>query len=232
MSGMDQFRSPLPKRILVVDDEAALRLLLKTYLAKEGFEVVEAATGGEALSLIQTGRIDLAVIDVMLPELDGFEVVRSIRTWSSLPIILLTARGEETNRVVGLELGADDYVVKPFSAREVVARVRAHLRRSERFAESESMLRLGAIELDPVSRRCTLHEQPVELTRREFDLLLRLLENPGRVLSRDQLLEAAWGTTYISAKTVDVHVAALRRKLGSDIRISALRGVGYRLEEP
>jgi two-component system, OmpR family, alkaline phosphatase synthesis response regulator PhoP len=226
-------RTALPKRILVVDDEAALRLLLKAYLAKEGYEVLEAATGGQALSVIQAGGIDLAVIDVMLPELDGFEVVRSIRTWSSLPIILLTARGEETNRVVGLELGADDYVVKPFSAREIVARIRAHLRRTERFDEDGSVpLSVGAVEVDPAARRCTVQGRPVELTRREFDLLLHLLENPGRVLSRQQLLEAAWGTTYISPKTVDVHVASLRRKLGSELTISALRGVGYRLEKP
>lgn len=231
MSSMNVLVGP-PKRILVVDDEAALRLLLKAYLTKEGFEVVEAATGGEALSLIQTDRVDLAVIDVMLPEVDGFAIVRSIRTWSSLPIILLTARGEETNRVVGLELGADDYVVKPFSAREVVARIRAHLRRTERFGEDVSGLRVGAVEVNPASRRCTLNDQPVELTRREFELLALLLENPGRVLSREQVLEAAWGTTYVSPKTVDVHVAALRRKLGNDIRITALRGVGYRLEAP
>jgi len=218
-------------RILVVDDELALRLLLRAYLAKEGFEVLEASNGEQALSVFRQGGVDLAVVDVMLPELDGFEVVRRIRARSSVPIILLTARGEETNRVAGLELGADDYVVKPFSAPEVVARVRAHLRRIRGFEEPRSVLRLGGVELDKASRRCTAEGRPVELTRREFDLLLVLLENSGRVLTRDQLLDAVWETTYVSLKTVDVHVAGLRRKLGGAIQISSLRGVGYRLED-
>jgi len=217
-------------RILVVDDEPALRRLLRAYLDKEGFEVLEAASGQQALALFRSGDVDLAVIDVMLPELDGFEVVRRIRARSSVPIILLTARGEETNRVAGLELGADDYVVKPFSAPEVVARVRAHLRRMRGFEEPGSVLRVGGVEVDRTSRRCTVGGRPVELTRREFDLLLVLLERSGRALTREQLLEAAWGTTYVSAKTVDVHVAGLRRKLGDAVQISSLRGIGYRLE--
>src|SRR6266511_3721923 len=166
-------------RIHVVDDEPALRRLLRAYLDKEGFEVLEAASGQQALALFRSGDVDLAVIDVMLPELDGFEVVRRIRARSSVPIILLTARGEETNRVAGLELGADDYVVKPFSAPEVVARVRAHLRRAEGFAAEENVLRLHGLELDRVERRCLVQGQPVELTRREFDLLLVLLERSG-----------------------------------------------------
>jgi two-component system, OmpR family, response regulator RegX3 len=217
-------------RILVVDDEPALRHLLKAYLAKEGFEVLEAASGAQALSLLRAGGVDLAVVDVMLPEVDGFEVVRRIRARSAVPIILLTARGEETNRVAGLELGADDYVVKPFSAPEVVARVRAHLRRVSGFEEAGYVLRAGGVELDKASRRCTVDGRPVELTRRELDLLLVLLESSGRVLTRDQLLDRAWGTTYVSPKTVDVHVATLRRKLGDALRISSLRGIGYRLE--
>ncbi len=217
-------------RVLVVDDEPALRHLLKAYLTKEGFEVLEAASGEQALSLLRGGGVDLAVVDVMLPELDGFEVVRRIRARSAVPIILLTARGEETNRVAGLELGADDYVVKPFSAPEVVARVRAHLRRVRGFEETGSVLRAGRVEVDRGSRRCTLAGRQVDLTRREFDLLLVLIERSGRALTRDQLLDAAWGTTYVSPKTVDVHVAALRRKLGDALHISSLRGVGYRLE--
>lgn len=217
-------------RILVVDDEPALRHLLRAYLAKEGFEVLEAASGEQALSAVRGGGVDLAVVDVMLPELDGFEVVRRIRARSSVPIILLTARGEETNRVAGLELGADDYVVKPFSAPEVVARVRAHLRRVRGFEETGSVLRAGRVEVDRASRRCTVDGRPVELTRRELDLLLVLIERSGRALTRDQLLDAAWGTTYVSPKTVDVHVATLRRKLGTALHISSLRGIGYRLE--
>jgi DNA-binding response OmpR family regulator len=219
-----------PSRILVVDDELALRRLLRAYLSKEGFEVLEAATGEQALTIMREGGVDLAVVDVMLPELDGFEVVRRIRARSSLPIILLTARGEETNRVAGLELGADDYVVKPFSAPEVVARVRAHLRRSRGFGEPDASLRAGRVQVDRSSRRCTVDGRQVGLTRREFDLLTAFLERTGRALTRHQLLEAAWGTSYVTLKTVDVHVSALRRKLGDAVQISALRGVGYRLE--
>jgi DNA-binding response OmpR family regulator len=217
-------------RILVVDDERALRHLLEVYLAKEGFEVLEAADGEQALTLLGDCRVDLAVVDVMLPGMDGFEVVRRIRARSSIPIILLTARGEETNRVAGLEIGADDYVVKPFSAPEVVARVRAHLRREHEYVEQSPVLRVGAVEIDPASRRCTLQGRPVDLTRREFDLLAVMAENVGLALSRDQLLDAGWDLTYVSPKTVDVHVAGLRRKLGDAISISTLRGTGYRLE--
>lgn len=217
-------------RILVVDDERALRHLLEVYLAKEGFEVLQAADGEQALAMLGDGRVDLAVVDVMLPGMDGFEVVRRIRARSAIPIILLTARGEETNRVAGLEIGADDYVVKPFSAPEVVARVRAHLRRNHDFVEHSPVLRVGSVELDPGSRRCTLDGQPVELTRREFDLLAVMAQNVGLALSRDQLLDAGWDITYVSPKTVDVHVAGLRRKLGDALRISTLRGTGYRLE--
>jgi DNA-binding response OmpR family regulator len=217
-------------RVLVVDDERALRHLLKVYLAKEGFEVLEAADGEQALSVLDDGGVDIALVDLMLPGIDGFEVIRRIRARSSIPIILLTARGEETNRVAGLEVGADDYVVKPFSAPEVVARVRAHLRRERDFTEQTPVLRVGGVEVDPASRRCTLEGQSVELTRREFDLLAVLAQNVGLVLTRNQLLDAAWDTTYVSPKTVDVHVAGLRRKLGDAISISSLRGTGYRLE--
>jgi two-component system response regulator RegX3 len=217
-------------RVLVADDERALRHLLKAYLAKEGFEVIEAATGEQALSVLRGGGVDLALVDVMLPELDGFEVVRQIRASSTVPIILVTARGEETNRVAGLELGADDYVVKPFSAPEVVARVRAHLRRVRGLDDSGSVLRVGGCELDLSSRRCSVDGREIELTRREFNLLHALVENAGQALTRDQLLVSAWGTSFVSPKTVDVHVAALRRKFGDALSITALRGIGYRLE--
>ncbi|MEA2580075.1 MAG: two-component system, OmpR family, response regulator ResD [Actinomycetota bacterium] len=216
----------------MVDDEPSLRHLLKAYLVKEGFEVIEAATGEQALSVLRGGGVDLALVDLMLPELDGFEVVRRIRAQSSVPIILVTARGEETNRVSGLELGADDYVVKPFSAPEVVARVRAHLRRARGFEEAASLLLVGDVQVDRSSRRCSINGREVELTRREFDLLQVLSENAGRALTREQLLDAAWGTAFVSSKTVDVHVSALRHKLGDAVRITALRGIGYRLEAP
>lgn len=217
-------------RVLVVDDERALRHLLKVYLAKEGFQVLEASDGEQALAIHDEGGADIAVVDVMLPGIDGFEVVRRLRARSNIPIILLTARGEETSRVAGLEIGADDYVVKPFSAPEVVARVRAHLRRERDFSEPTSVLRIGGVEVDPAARRCTSGGEPVELTRREFDLLAVLAQNAGLALTRNQLLDAAWDTMYVSPKTVDVHVAGLRRKLGDAISISSLRGTGYRLE--
>jgi DNA-binding response OmpR family regulator len=217
-------------RVLVVDDEEPLRRLLRLYLDKEGYEVVEADNGLDALSALRRGGIDVALVDVMLPELDGFEVVRRIRTESGIPIILITARGEEAQRIAGLEIGADDYVVKPFSAPEVVARVRAQLRRARGQIAGQEPLRIGDVVLDAEARRVAVDGEEVDLTRREFDLLAALLRDPGRVHTREGLLEQVWGSPYLQPKTVDVHVAALRRKLGAALRISSLRGVGYRLE--
>jgi DNA-binding response OmpR family regulator len=218
------------ERVLVVDDELPLRRLLRLHLAKEGFTVLEASTGAEALEHLRNGDVDVALVDVMLPEIDGFELVRLVRRDSTVPIILVTARGEETSRVAGLEVGADDYVVKPFSAPEVVARVRAQLRRAQGFASDTGTLRGGRVELDTLARRCVVDGREIELTRREFDLLATLLEHPSQVLSRVQLLEAAWETAYLSEKTVDVHVSSLRKKLGGAVSIVAVRGVGYRLD--
>jgi DNA-binding response OmpR family regulator len=215
---------------LVVDDERAVRKLLRLYLEPEGYAVVEADNGLDALSLFRRGGLDVALVDVMLPGIDGFELVRRVRTDSAVPIILVTARGEEASRVTGLELGADDYVVKPFSAPEVVARVRVQLRRLSG-PEPDRLLRYGAIELDELTRRVTMDGREVELTRREFDLLAALLRYPGRAHTRAGLLELVWGSQFLSPKTVDVHVAALRRKLGGGVQIRALRGVGYRLED-
>lgn len=217
-------------RVLVVDDEHALRRLLRLYLEKEGYEVLEASDGLDALSLLRRGGIDLALVDVMLPELDGFEVVRRIRTESGIPIILVTARGEEAQRIAGLELGADDYVVKPFSAPEVVARVRAQLRRVRGHFGALEPLQIGSVALNEDARRVTVDGEEVELTRREFDLLAALLRDPDRVHTREALLEQVWWSTYLQPKTVDVHIAGLRRKLGDALEISSLRGVGYRLE--
>lgn len=217
-------------RILVVDDELSLRRLMRLYLGKAGFAVQEASTGSQALAALRRGDIDLAIVDVMLPELDGFEVVRQARRNSSIPIILLTARGEEASRVAGLEVGADDYVVKPFLAHEVVARVRAQLRRARGFDADAATLRVGPVELDRRARRCTIGGEGVELTRREFDLLETLLASPGRAFTRDQLLDEVWGSRFVSEKTIDVHIVGLRRKLAGAVRISTLRGVGYRLE--
>ena len=221
---------PPSARVLVVDDEIALRRLLRLHLSKEGFAVIEASTGTEALHHLRSGTVDVALVDGMLPEIDGFEVVRLARQETTVPIILVTARGEETNRVAGLEVGADDYVVKPFSAAEVVARVRAQLRRTHGFPQTAATLRAGRVELDPLARRCLLDGSEVELTRREFDLLATLLEHPSQVLTRVQLLERAWETGYLSEKTVDVHVSSLRRKLDGAVDVVAVRGVGYRLD--
>ena len=217
-------------RILIVDDELSLRRLIRLYLTKAGFTVAEASTGPEALAVLRRGEVDLAIVDVMLPEVDGFEVVRQARRNSSIPIILLTARGEEASRVAGLELGADDYVVKPFLAHEVVARVRAQLRRARGFEDDAATLRVGMVELDRRARRCTAGGDAVQLTRREFDLLETLLGSPGRAYTRDQLLDEVWGSRFVSEKTIDVHIVSLRRKFGDALRISTLRGVGYRLE--
>lgn len=217
-------------RVLVVDDEHAQRRLLRLYLENEGYTVLEADNGLDGLSLLRRGGIDVALVDVMLPGLDGFELVRRVRAESSVPIILLTARGEETHRVAGLEIGADDYVVKPFSAPEVVARVRVQLRRASGVVVEPGPLRHGSLELDQQARRVSVDGRGVQLTRREFDLLVALLREPERVHTRERLLELVWGSTYLQPKTVDVHVAGLRRKLGDALRITALRGVGYRLE--
>lgn len=217
-------------RVLVVDDEHSLRRLLRLYLEREGYEVLEADNGLDALSTLRRDGIDVALVDLMLPELDGFSLVRRIRERSALPIIVITARGEETNRIAGLELGADDYVVKPFSAPEVVARVRAQLRRSRGMVGGRSPLRQGEVELNEEGRRVNVSGREVEFTRREFDLLAALLREPARVHTRESLLELVWGSPDYQAKTVDVHIAGLRRKLGDALRIAAVRGVGYRLE--
>ncbi len=219
---------PVP-RILVVDDERSVRKLLRLYLEREGYTVVEADNGLDALSLLRRGGLDVALVDVMLPGIDGFELVRRLRAESTLPVILLTAKGEETSRVAGLELGADDYVVKPFSAPEVVARVRVQLRRMGA-VERGQVLQHGPIELDEESRRVSLDGRELELTKREFDLLAALLREPERVHTREGLLELVWGSPYLSSKNVDVTVASLRRKFGGALRVSALRGVGYRLD--
>ncbi len=218
--------------VLVVDDEQPLRHLVRMYLEKERWRVVEAGTGPEALATFDREPVDLALIDVMLPELDGLEIVRRIRRTSHIPIILLTARGEEASRVAGLEVGADDYVVKPFSMLELVARVRAQLRRVGEFSEEAQpeVETIGEVQLDRSARLCRVGDRLIGLTRREFDLLATMFDHAGHVLTRQQLLEAAWGTTFLSPKTVDVHIAALRKKLGDAVRITALRGVGYRLE--
>jgi DNA-binding response OmpR family regulator len=218
--------------VLVVDDEPDLRALLRPYLEADGYTVVEAGSGPGGLAAMHRDRPDLAVVDVMLPGFDGFELLRRIRESSDIPVILLTAKRAEGHRIAGLRKGADDYVLKPFSAPELVARVAAVLRRAGHSDERAPVVRLGSITIDESARAVTVAGEPVSLTRREFDLLLALAAQPGRVLTRAQLLAAAWDTTFVSAKTVDVHLAGLRRKLGGDLRVQALWGVGYRLDPP
>jgi DNA-binding response OmpR family regulator len=219
--------------VLVVDDEHGMRLLLRRYLEREGYRVVEAADGAQALQLFAAQPIDLALVDVMMPKVDGFDLVRQLRADSDVPVILLTGRGEESARVAGLELGADDYVVKPFSVPELVARVRARLRRpgTEQLPPAR-VVEVGRVRADLDSRRAWVDEDELDLTRREFDLLSAMLATPGRVQTREQLLDKAWGTSFVSAKTVDVHLSGLRRKLGDAVAVSTVRGVGYRLDAP
>ena len=217
--------------ILVVDDERSIRRLLRMYLTDAGYTVAEAPDGEAAVDQVRMGGIDLVLLDLMLPGMDGYEVCRRIREIGSIPVIMVTARDDEANRITGLELGADDYVVKPFSPVEVVARVKAVLRRVGAPPDPNRVLRAGSAQLEPLSRRATVNGEEVDLTRLEFDLLAELAAHPRVVYTRERLLEKVWGyQSPVGGKTVDVHVANLRKKLGDDIGIVAVRGVGYRLE--
>ena len=214
-------------RILVVEDEDAIAEPLVDGLRREGFDVERAATGGAAL---EAAEPDLVLLDLRLPDTDGLDVCRRLRERSSVPIIVVTARGEEADRVVGLELGADDYVVKPFGLRELIARIRAVTRRTSMQTHVHGPLRVGGLEIDERARRAQLDGNPLDLTPKEFDLLAALARDPGAAVSRRRLLEEVWETTwYGSSKTIDVHVAALRRKLGDPGWIETVRGVGFRL---
>jgi DNA-binding response OmpR family regulator len=217
-------------RVLVAEASPRVREVISAYLRRDGFQVLGAASGLEALLVLRRGTVDIALVDPMLPEIDGLELVRRVRRESTVPIIMLTAGRDEAARVAGLDAGADDYVVKPLSMLEVTARLRAQLRRARGFGSEETVLHTGDLGLDLDARRCTIAGREVELTRREFDLLGALLSYPGRVHTRSQLLELVWGTDSISPKTVDAHIAALRRKLGSAVSIATLRGLGYRLD--
>lgn len=225
-------------QILVVDDEASIRELLTFNLKKNGYEVTAAADGREALA--KAAGMDLVLLDIMLPEVDGLEVCRRLKAdpqTSGIPIIMLTAKAEEIDRVLGLELGADDYVVKPFSMRELLARVKAVLRRSAKDSQSEKgreeTLKIGGLRLDFSSYQAWLHDNPIALTPKEYELLKLLVTNPGRAFSRDELLERIWGYEYYGdTRTVDVHIRHLRAKLKGDPGVSdaieTVRGVGYR----
>ena len=216
--------------LLLVEDDDAIGRLVKSYLEQQdGWRVLWLRTGEEAIAELRRHPVRLVVLDIGLPGIDGFEVCRLLRAHSKVPIVMLTARDEEPDRVAGLELGADDYVSKPFSPRELAARIKAILRRAEPRDPNE-MLAIGAIVLRRDSRDVTVDGAAVELTTKEFDLLACFLEHPGIVLSRERLLDLVWGMTYPGGtRTVDVHVAQLRRKLGNPESIRTVRGSGYKL---
>jgi DNA-binding response OmpR family regulator len=218
--------------VLVVEDEPAIADLLRMYLSREGFQVLVERDGADALRAVGEHRPSCVLLDVGLPGMDGIEVCRRMRAgqdWT--PVLFCTARDDEVDRVLGLELGADDYITKPFSPREVVARVKAVVRRARGPQAQSQAVRLGAVEMDPMTRRCTVDGSEVELTATEFDLLFYLLSHPGQVFSRDQLLSEVWGyAAMVNTRTVDVHVAQLRSKLGDHDVIRTVRGVGYGAE--
>ncbi|MHB8296877.1 MAG: response regulator transcription factor [Acidimicrobiales bacterium] len=222
-----------PGTVLVVEDDPNIADLVDMYLRREGFRVLQASDGRRGLELVEQERPRLVVLDVGLPgDIDGLEVCRRARAKSAVPIIILTARDGEIDRVVGLELGADDYVTKPFSPRELVARVRAILRRAEMpLKEAPEVLEVGGIQVDLGRREVSTGGVPVSLATREFDLLAYLAQNTGLALSRRQLLDAVWGSGwYGDERTVDVHVRQLRRKLGDALPLATVWGLGYRLD--
>jgi two-component system, OmpR family, alkaline phosphatase synthesis response regulator PhoP len=218
--------------VLLVEDEHSIGSMTRGYLERSGYRVVWVRSGEEALAEVDRHPVRIVVLDIRLPGMDGFDVARTLRTKSEVPILMLTARDEEPDRVAGLELGADDYLTKPFSPRELVARMKAVLRRTDG-RSAEDVLTLEDVTLNRDAREVTVEDQPVELTTKEFDLLATLLENPGIVISRDQLLDRVWGMTYPGGtRTVDVHVAQLRRKLGRPDLIRTVRGAGYKAARP
>jgi DNA-binding response OmpR family regulator len=222
------------KTVLVVDDERNIVDLVRLYLEKEGMRVVAASDGRQALDAFARHAPDLVVLDLMLPGLDGYEVCREIRRRGATPVLMLTARSDDVDAVVGLELGADDYVTKPFNPRLLVARVRAILRRADATAAGDAAIAVGSLRIDPRRRLAEVDGQDLALRPRELDLLCALARDPGVVHTREALLENVWGTDFPGeTRTVDVHVAELRKKLGDDgPRVETVRGVGYRLVPP
>jgi DNA-binding response OmpR family regulator len=228
-------------RILLVDDEAAIQTLLSYPLRKDGYEVVQASDGGEALERFAEGAFDLVVLDVMMPRLDGLETCRRLRATSTVPIIMLTAKAEEIDKVLGLELGADDYITKPFSMHEFRSRVKAALRRAGMSRASdtpdgEAAIEVGRLRIEPSKRTVVVRGERVDLTFVEFEILLALAGNPGRVFTREALLTRIWGdSAYRDPRTIDVHIRHLREKLELDAKrpdyLFTVRGVGYRFRD-
>jgi len=232
--------SDRPTRILLVDDEQSIQTLLSYPLRKDGYEVIQATDGREALARFEEQPVDLVVLDVMLPQLDGLEVCRRLRSRSAVPIIMLTAKSEEIDKVVGLEIGADDYITKPFSVREFRSRVKAALRRSELSRAAESggggALVVHELRIDPDKRTVTVRGEPIATTYVEFEILITLARSPGRVFTRAMLLARVWGdSAYRDPRTIDVHIRHLREKLERDPKdpeyIFTVRGVGYRFRD-
>jgi two-component system alkaline phosphatase synthesis response regulator PhoP len=221
-------------KILVIDDEQSILDLARAYLEPEGYQVLTATDGNSGYDLARSLQPDLVVLDIMLPGMDGIELLARLRRESDVYVILLTARTEETDKIVGLSVGADDYVTKPFSPRELVARIKAALRRlqGDAAATGGDLLAFARLRLDPAARRVWLDGREVVLTAIEFDLLAALAENAGRVLSREQLLQQVWGYDYYGDdRVVDVHVGHIRQKLDGEELIATVRGVGYRFED-
>jgi len=222
-------------KILIIDDEPSITNLVSAYLKPEGYQVYTAADGPSGLKAARAFKPDLVILDIMLPGMDGIELLSHLRRESGVYVILLTARTEETDKIVGLSVGADDYVTKPFSPRELTARVKAALRRVQTANASASeagILAFRHLRLDAAARRITVDERPVELTAIEFDLLKALAENRGRVISREQLLQKVWGGEYFGEmRVVDVHLGHIRQKLAREGLIATVRGVGYRFED-
>ncbi|MDE3007916.1 MAG: response regulator transcription factor [Acidobacteriota bacterium] len=224
-------------RVLVVEDEESFIEALTIGLDREGFDATIARDGQEALAMFEEGRFDVILLDLMLPKLSGLDVCRSVRAASDVPIIIVSAKGEEVDMVLMLEVGADDYVTKPYRLRELVARIRAVLRRRESPAayEESDVLAFGSLRMELDARRCFVNDVEVKLRKKEFALLRLLLENPGRVLTRDVLIDRVWGSDYVGdTKTLDVHIKRLRSLIEEDPKkpelISTVRGVGYRFE--
>lgn len=223
-------------KILIIEDEFELVKILKGYLQNSGFEVVEARRGDQGLALFETFKPDAILLDLNLPGMDGLDIARIIRRQSDIPILMITARVDETDRLIGLELGADDYIIKPFSPREVVARVKAVLRRSSRMPNSQQVINIQDLTIDPVAHTVTKENMPLELTPIEFSLLLTLSSQPGRAFSRLQLLESVQGNAYVGyERTIDAHIKNLRAKLEPDPKnpnyIETVFGIGYRFKQ-
>jgi DNA-binding response OmpR family regulator len=215
---------------VVIEDDEAISALVGTYLEQAGFEVVRECTGEGGLEAVDRRQPRFVVLDLGLPDVDGFDLCRRLRGGGEVPILILTARDEEVDRVIGLELGADDYLTKPFSPRELVARVRAVLRRAEPGQPESRVLEIGELQIDLRARSATFAGSPLALRTLEFELLAELARNPGHVVKRDRLLDRVWGVSFAGGtRTVDVHIAQLRKKLGRPGLIQTVRGVGYRL---